>query len=270
MPARKCFTETRFFGRLLGKGADGVEATDVAVQAVVLAARTILESGGETYRAEETVTRMCNAFAMPDAEILAFPTGFTLAVRKPEGGTETRVMRIQHRRINLGMINDVNTVSRNAVSGEFTAEEALAAITALRSHPLAPAPRQIVLFALAAGAFSVMFGGGLKECLMCFLVGALMQACMPLYAIARLPLLLVSLASGVLAAGLSLVLLSAFGGTQAAVISGAIMPLLPGLSMTNAVRDTMRGDLLSGMARATEALLSAVLLAAGVAVVLML
>lgn len=260
----------RFFGTLFGKGAEDLERTDVAVQAVVLAARTILESGGETYRAEETVMRMCNAFGMPEAEILAFPTGFTLAVRKPDGGTETRVMRIQHRRINLGMINDVNTVSRNAVAGRLTAEEALAAIADLRAHPMPPAPRQIALFALAAGAFSVMFGGGIKECLMCCLVGAVMQACMPLYAIARLPLLLVSLASGVLAAGLSGLLLSLFGGGQAAVISGAIMPLLPGLSMTNAVRDTMRGDLLSGMARATEALLSAVMLAAGVAVVLML
>ncbi len=244
--------------------------TDAAVQAVVLAARTILESGGETYRAEETVMRMCNAFGLPDAEILAFPTGFTLAVRKPDGGTETRVMRIQHRRINLGLINDVNAVSRNVVAGSLTADEALQAISGLRAHPLPPAPRQIALFALAAGAFSVMFGGGLRECMICLAVGALMQACMPLYALAKLPLLLVSLASGVLAAGMSLLLLGVFGGAQEAVISGAIMPLLPGLSMTNAVRDTMRGDLLSGMARATEALLSAVMLAAGVAVVLML
>jgi uncharacterized membrane protein YjjP (DUF1212 family) len=66
------------------------------------------------------------------------------------------------------------------------------------------------------------------------------------------------------------VLLGVAGGNQEAVISGAIMPLLPGLAITNAVRDTMRGDLVAGMARTTEALLSAVLLAAGVAVALML
>ena len=41
------------------------------------------------------------------------------------------------------------------------------------------------------------------------------------------------------------------------------MPLLPGLAMTNAIRDTIRGDLLSGIARATEALLIASSLAAG-------
>ncbi len=237
--------------------------SESAVQAVVLAARTILECGGETYRAEETALRMCRSFGMPDAEIMAFPTGFTLAVRKPDGATETRVMRIQHRRINLRFINDVNSISRRVVAGELTPEQALDELTALRAHPEPPVLRQVALFALAAGAFSVMFGGGVIEFLISCVVGGIMQACMPLYTKSRLPLLLVSLASGILAAGLSL-------PSQESVISGVIMPLLPGLAMTNAVRDTMRGDLLSGMARATEALVSVMMLAAGVAVVLML
>ncbi|MGI6687967.1 MAG: threonine/serine exporter family protein [Christensenellales bacterium] len=244
--------------------------SESAVQAVVLAARTILECGGETYRAEETALRMCRSFGMPDAEIMAFPTGFTLAVRKPNGATETRVMRILHRRINLRFINDVNSISRRVVAGELTPDQALDELTALRAHPEAPVLRQVALFALAAGAFSVMFGGGVIEFLISCVVGGIMQACMPLYTKARLPLLLVSLASGILAAGLSLPLLHVFGGSQESVISGVIMPLLPGLAMTNAVRDTMRGDLLSGMARATEALVSVMMLAAGVAVVLML
>ncbi len=247
-----------------------MERAEIAVQVVVLAARTILECSGETYRAEETAILMCRSFGMSDAVIMAFPTGFTLAVRKPDGTTETRVMRIQHRRINLGLINDINSVSRRVVARELTPEQALDEIMALRSHPEPPMLRQIALFALAAGAFAVMFGGGVIEFFISCFVGGIMQACMPLYTKARLPSLLVSLVSGVLAAGLSLPLLYVFGGSQESVISGTIMPLLPGLAMTNAVRDTMRGDLLSGMARATEALVNAVLLAAGVAVVLML
>jgi uncharacterized membrane protein YjjP (DUF1212 family) len=38
--------------------------------------------------------------------------------------------------------------------------------------------------------------------------------------------------------------------------------------MTNALRDTIHGDLISGMARGADALLSALLLAGGVAFVL--
>ena len=54
----------------------------------------------------------------------------------------------------------------------------------------------------------------------------------------------------------------------APVISGAIMPLLPGLAMTNAMRDTIRGDLVSGGARLGEAILSVMMLAAGIGLML--
>jgi len=46
------------------------------------------------------------------------------------------------------------------------------------------------------------------------------------------------------------------------------MPLLPGLAMTNAIRDTIRGDLISGIARGAEALLVASSLAAGAGVII--
>ena len=42
------------------------------------------------------------------------------------------------------------------------------------------------------------------------------------------------------------------------------MPLLSGLLMTTAMRDTMYGDLISGVTRAVEALLLAVAVALGV------
>ena len=46
------------------------------------------------------------------------------------------------------------------------------------------------------------------------------------------------------------------------------MPLLSGLLMTNAMRDTMYGDLVSGVSRAVEALLIAATVACGVFVAL--
>ena len=57
-------------------------------------------------------------------------------------------------------------------------------------------------------------------------------------------------------------------GDTSPIIIGAIMPLLPGLAMTNAIRDTMRGDLVSGVARGAEALLVAVALGTGAGLVL--
>ena len=41
------------------------------------------------------------------------------------------------------------------------------------------------------------------------------------------------------------------------------MPLVPGLAMTNAVQDSMRGDLLSGLSHGMQAILTACMVAGG-------
>ena len=51
-------------------------------------------------------------------------------------------------------------------------------------------------------------------------------------------------------------------GTEA-IIGGALMPMLPGLTMTNAVQDMMRGDMVSGLSHGMQALLTAALVAGG-------
>ena len=47
------------------------------------------------------------------------------------------------------------------------------------------------------------------------------------------------------------------------VTAGAVMPLVPGLAMTNAVQDTMNGDMVSGISHGTQAILTACLVAGG-------
>ena len=54
------------------------------------------------------------------------------------------------------------------------------------------------------------------------------------------------------------------GSNTDIVIISAIMPLLPGVIFTTAVRDTLNGDYSSGAARMLEAIVTALAVAAGV------
>lgn len=240
------------------------------LSAVCLAAQTILECSGEIYRAEETATRMCAAFGYEGADIMCFPTGFMLTVPLPDGSSYSHTQRVRDRAIRLNALDEVNRISRLATAGLIDGQQALHAIRALREARDYPAWLLVLAFALAAGFFSVMFGGGARELAYAFVAGGLTQLLLPALRRLHAPALLASLFGGLVAAGVALLLVTRLGGNQEAALSGAIMPLLPGLAMTNAVRDTMRGDLVAGMARSTEALLSSILIAAGVAIVLML
>ena len=52
------------------------------------------------------------------------------------------------------------------------------------------------------------------------------------------------------------------------IIIGAIMSLVPGVAITNAIRDSFSGDFISGLSRGAEALIIALAIAFGVGIVL--
>jgi len=246
----------------------------VGLDSAALAARTILESSGETYRAEDTALRMCAAYGLEDAQVMAFPTGFTLSATTREG-QQTRVFRVTERSMRLDRIDGVNTISRLAASGQLPAAQAHRQLLALRQDPPRPWQLSALYYALAAAFFTVMFGGGLLEFGLSFLTGFLVQALQTPLVRRGVPGQLRAFVLG-FAAALASLALASLGSIwqlpvgQEALITGVIMPLLPGLAMTNAIRDTIRGDLVSGLARGAEALISAVLLSAGVAAALWL
>ena len=59
-------------------------------------------------------------------------------------------------------------------------------------------------------------------------------------------------------------------GNIGIIISASILPLLPGMTLIGAIRDSMRGDLVSGAARLGDVIVVALSLAFGVGAVLWL
>ena len=151
----------------------------------------------------------------------------------------------------------------------MSAEEALRALRALKL--LSPQRRMLLVgaSALSAASFTVMLGGSWLDFGVSFFCGALVQAVLPPLMKMRVPVLISSMIAGALTTLMALVSTLALADVSIEpIISGAIMPLLPGLAVTNAMRDTIRGDLVSGGARVIEAILSVMMLAAGIGLML--
>ena len=248
-----------------------MDAIGATLDAVCLASQMILESGGETYRAEETVERMCAGLGMRHVEVLALPTGLMLTAASGQD-TFTRLVRVRDRAIDLGRIDACNDVSRRVAAGKLTAWEALDRLKQLHSAQKDRWWKKWLLIlasALSAASFTVMLGGEWMDFFVSFFCGALVQMVLPPLAKMRVPTLISSMIAGALTTLLAL--MGTLLWTQVRVepvISGAIMPLLPGLATTNAFRDTIKGDLVSGGARVIEAMLSCVMLSAGIGLML--
>ena len=246
-----------------------MDTLSTTLDAVCLASQMILESGGETYRAEETVERMCQGLGIPKVDVLALPTGLMLTMTMEDDSTLSRIVRVRNRSTDLGRMDQCNDISRKVASGHMSAEDALKALRLIQRS--APQRRWLLVgaSALSAASFTVMLGGSWIDFVVSFFCGALVQLVLPPLSKMRVPTLLSPMIAGALTTLMALVsTLLMPGVTIEPVISGAIMPLRPGLAVTNAMRDTIRGDLVSGGARVIEAILSVMMLAAGIGLML--
>lgn len=239
------------------------------VKTVRLCARIILENGGETYRAEETVNRICQAYGYDESDVFATPTGVFISVSRADGESETCIVRIRKRGVDLEAIDCVNTVSRRLTSGQMELCNAIEVLQSLNGKK----PEKVWLSALAAGLssgfFALLFRGSAFDFFAAMFCGVIVRLISSLIKTADMFNFTSSLLGGFLIGVGSVLCVQISGmGNLDKIISGAMMPLLPGVSMTNAIRDTMRGDLVSGVSRAAEALLIAVSLAFGAGVVM--
>ena len=230
-----------------------------------LAGRLIMENGGETCRVEETVLRMGHAFGFREVECFAVPSGLFVSYRKSDGTIETAFKRIHRKGIDLTRIDEVNAISRQLEQEKMSCQEVLSQLKAVERRPSRLSPLQMAgAAAMSTAGWSLMFGGGAWDTVTAFFVGLLIEWVTLLMDKFHMQTLVATLAGGFLAAFLPMAVNRLTGALVVeAAVAGALMPMLPGLAMTNAVQDTMRGDMVSGISSAVSAAMSAVLLAVG-------
>lgn len=233
-----------------------------------LAGKIMLESGAETYRVEETISRICIAFGAHTADSFVIPTGIIVTVTYNDE-VATLVKRITDRGVDLNKIDHVNDLSRRIQVEKIPIcnfNDELIKISRSTRYSFS-----ITLFwsSIAAGCFSIMFGGDLKDFFAATLIGVVIKVVTIIFQKLNINEFFVNSFCGGLCAALAAIFVKLnLCSNLDKVIIGAIMLLVPGLTITNAIRDTIAGDFLSGITKASEAFLVAVSIAVGTGAVL--
>ena len=230
-----------------------------------LAGKIIMENGGETYRAEETINRMGRGFGLDQVDSFAVPSGLFISYRHGGGEPVTSVCRVRRQSRNLTRVDEVNQVSRQVEAGTLDWQEAYRLLHEIDCHPGSFAGAWCLPAAfLCAAGFTLLFGGNLPSIAAAGLVAMIVQLMETFLSRFRSRGLAASILGGLLTALLPLLAALALPSLQTElIIAGAVMPLVPGLAMTNAVQDTMRGDMVSGLSHGAQAILTAFLIAGG-------
>jgi uncharacterized membrane protein YjjP (DUF1212 family) len=237
-------------------------------QACLLAGKIMLENGAETYRVEDTMTRVADALGAPNSHSFVTPTGIIFSIDGPEQAT--RLIRISERSTDLRKVTEVNAVSRRISQGELSVTEAYRLLEEIdAASPGYPLWFKILAAAVASGCFLIMFDGTWRDFIPAFLFGGAGYSFL-IYFHRLVPIKFFAefLASWLIGTLAYLFLKVGLGHDLDKMIIGSVMPLVPGLLITNAVRDLMAGHFVSGLSKGAEAFLTAFAIGAGIAFVL--
>jgi len=225
----------------------------------------LLESGAEIYRVEESIQRLLYAYGIPHADPFVIPNCIIISMVTPEGRAMTRVRRMPSHGTNVELLERYNDLCRRLCRETPPLDEARAQLDGarlgLRSYPM---PAILLAYFIGCGSFSLFFGGSARDALCGGLCGAVIG--LALAGMNRLGtnLFFKSMLGAALSAFLALGFTHVGLGEHSQYITiGALMALVPGIIFTNAIRDVMAGDMMAGISKLADALLTGVSVALG-------
>ena len=279
------------------KGETVLEQSRRALELVTRIGEVLLKNGGEIFRVQQTMQLVAKAYGIPGFQVYVLANGLFVSMQE-EGRTITRpvesgdaagqehlfgqehlasqahlasqVRYVPLSSVHLGRVAAVNNLSREIVAQKYTVEEASRKIEQIDKLPFTSNAVQTLMSGLGAGAFCILFGGSLLDSAAAFLSGLVLWIFVLFLTARGANKIMVNILASALVTAMGVLFfhLFSFGDSMDMIVIGSIVPLLPGVPLTNSIRDYLNGDYLSGTIRMIDAVLVACCIALGVGIVL--
>ena len=224
-------------------------------------------SGAETYRIEESINRILNAYGI-ESQVFAITNSLTVCIRTTDGKSITRMKRIDYHGNDLDSVEKFNSLSRRICAEKPDPKLALEWLnTTCNSRVQYKLPIILLGSFLGTAGFGVFFGGTLIDGLCSGVCGTILCLTDRFLAKHKTNQFFKTIACAFIMTMVAYVfgLLNIANNTDMVII-GSLMMLVPGLIFTNAIRDIIYGDTNSGINRIVQVLLIAAAIALGTGV----
>ena len=232
------------------------------------AGKILLGSGAEIFRVEETMLRIAEACGIENMETYIIANGVFATSESSGEPLRVAINHVGSISTDLGKIEAVNELSRELVAGTCSLSEAERRLTDIRRMHGYSLPVLLLGYLLGAGCFCYILGGSLKDSLGACAIGLLLGLYMKITSRPSFTQPLQTITASMLVTVAALAVSSAMPFLSLDhMIIGGLIPLVPGVSFTNSVRDFIEHDYVSGLIRLMDALLIVICMAAGAAAV---
>jgi uncharacterized membrane protein YjjP (DUF1212 family) len=231
----------------------------------------MLLCGGEVSRVEDTIYRILKSYGASRVEVFTILSfiSLTAVFDAEQVYTENRRVSIVAYSNDFARLEQLNSLSREICQTTPGLDELTERLAAIDLPPRKKQFRELyamVGYLLSGGAFALFFGGSPLDALgagVCCLAVWFLNWVFRRSALQRLfHAFLISFIAGALC---YLVILLGLGEHPGQLMMAVIMVLIPGIAMTNAMREMLISDTISGILRLVESLLIASAVAFGFA-----
>ncbi len=238
----------------------------------IKAGEILLKNGSDTHRIEETVALICKAYGHT-AECVSLPYGIFIEFINNDPAKEKTIMKkISGRDFDLHKIELVNAFSRSLNYGLLPYEEALSKLQEIDDSPSFSILTQSLAAGLTGGVYTLLFKGSFFDAMVasgiCMLVQFLILKSKTTNGVLQY---VVNFIAGFIMGFMALAASQLFPQLNSHFINtGSIMILVPGIILTNGLKDFIYGHYYSGLGKIFNAILIVSIVAIGVGFALML
>lgn len=229
----------------------------------------LLMSGAEIYRVEESIRRMLEAYGFPEAEVFSIPSCIIVTINDETGHALTRLKRVHSSSLDFDRIDRLNNLCRHVCSERPELEQIKTSLDAIVNEKDYSFWTNMFFTASISASFTLFYGGAFQDSLVSFFIGILLFLLLSMLGRFHTNSFFQNIFGSALVAGLSL-FTTALGWTihYDKMIIGTLMNLVPGIAITNVMRDILGGDLIAGIIKLVESLMVAagIALGAGIAI----
>ena len=211
----------------------------------------LLHCGAEIRRVEETMELILKSYGYDKCSVSATHVNIVATVSEKDGEPLTKTMRIKGKDTNLHRLELLNALSRKICETKPDISVARKELENIRKEKGSGLLAETIAFAAVGLSYSLSLGGSIGDMLTALFSAAITSI----------------IASALIAVITSLSSLFGFCSHSDIAMTGALITLVPGIALTNCMRDFMSEDYLSGISGLSEAILTASGIAIGVAVV---
>lgn len=239
----------------------------LAINCSLLAGQLLIENGANMERVNDTMYRIADNAGLHSFQAFTTVTGIVVSA---EHQSNAQAVDIRTRHNDLSKVDRVNEISRKFATKEISLNEMYNQLKKVdKGTPQLSVFTQCVGAAVLSLTLMIVFTGDYQDSWAALIIGG---SCywLYLYLLRKFKVKYMGEFVSSLLIGTLAVLTTKLGWTSNLndIIIGSVMPLVPGVPLTNAARDLVSGNLISGPTRALEAIITAMAIGCAIVIVL--